>query len=143
MDKLNISIIVFLLWLVHFSFKVIYHWIFRKNMYSGTYLINRALSTINHCKTPYELIFGSIPSYLHRKNFSCLYFASRIRHDRNNFQFCSRKCIFFFVGILMARRDGDCLIKRKFNSLFLVMLFSREKVFFFSKFISDIHIYIY
>ena len=47
------------------------------------YLINRPPTQIHNSKTPFEMIFGKPPSYMHLRVFGCLCFASKIPRDRN------------------------------------------------------------
>ena len=64
-----------------------------------------AVYTINRCppivqnQTPYDLLFGSSPSYDLRRGFGCVCFVLLQDHERNKLQYRSRLCCFLGYGI--------------------------------------------
>lgn len=58
------------------------------------YLINRTPSKVLDGKTPYELMYGTTPSYDAVKTFGCLSFAHKATRDKDKFGERSRKCVF-------------------------------------------------
>ncbi|XP_010425119.1 PREDICTED: uncharacterized protein LOC104710243 [Camelina sativa] len=64
-----------------------------ENILIATHLINRTPSSVLNDKTPYEVLFGTRPSYDMLCTLRCLCYA-HIRHrDRDNFKSRSRKCV--------------------------------------------------
>lgn len=61
---------------------------------TACYLINRTPSPIIHNKTPYEMLFGKIPSYVSIRVFGCLCYAHNQRSKGDKFESRSRKCVF-------------------------------------------------
>ncbi|KAK9751103.1 hypothetical protein RND81_02G242200 [Saponaria officinalis] len=60
----------------------------------ATHLINRTPSGVLHGKTPYEMLFGSPPTFKELRVFGCLCFAHNQRAKGDKFASRSRKCIF-------------------------------------------------
>ena len=56
--------------------------------------INRLPSPILNNKSPFEKLYGKIPSYDHLKVFRCLCFASTLVHRRSKFDPRSVPCVF-------------------------------------------------
>ena len=61
--------------------------------------INRCPSPIVQNQTPYDLLFGSSPSYDLLKVFGCVYFVLLHDHERNKLRSRSRLCCFLGYGI--------------------------------------------
>lgn len=61
---------------------------------TATYIINRTPTPLLSGKTPYELLFGSIPSYSHLKVFGCLCFATNTSSAKTKFDTRASHCVF-------------------------------------------------
>ena len=61
---------------------------------TAVHIINRLSSPILNNKSPFEKLYGKIPSYEHLKVFSCLCFASTLIHDRTKFDPRFVPCVF-------------------------------------------------
>ena len=62
-------------------------------MLTAVHIINRLPSPILNNKSPFEKLYGKIPSYEHLKVFGCLYFASTLIHHRTKFDPRSVPCV--------------------------------------------------
>lgn len=74
----------------------------------AVHLINRTPSRLLQNKTPYEILFGSVPNYDELKVFGSLCFAHNQKSKGDKFSPRSRKCV--FVGILMESGVGNYMI---------------------------------
>ena len=63
-------------------------------MLTAVHIINRSPSPILNNKSPFEKLYGKIPSYEHLKVFGCLCFASTLIHHRAKFDPRSIPCVF-------------------------------------------------
>ena len=63
-------------------------------MLTTVHIINRLLSPILNNESPFEKLYGKIPSYEHLKVFGCLCFASTLIHHRTKFDPRSIPCVF-------------------------------------------------
>ncbi|KAL1222421.1 Retrovirus-related Pol polyprotein from transposon TNT 1-94 [Cardamine amara subsp. amara] len=61
---------------------------------AAAYLINRTPSTMLKRKTPYEILYGSVPPYDNLRVFGCLAFAHNQKRDGDKFCSRSRQCVF-------------------------------------------------
>ena len=66
---------------------------------TAVYTINRCPSPIIRNQTPYDLLFGSSPSYDSLRVFGCVCFVLLQDHERNKLQSRSRLCCFLGYGI--------------------------------------------
>ena len=66
---------------------------------TSVYTINRCPSSIVQNQTPYDLLFGSSPSYDSLRVFGCVYFILLQDHERNILQSRSLLCCFLGYGI--------------------------------------------
>lgn len=71
-------------------------------MLAACHLINRTPTTLLKNKSPYEVLFGKMPSYAAVRVFGCLCYAHNQRHKGEKFESRSRKCI--FVGYLFGKK---------------------------------------
>lgn len=61
---------------------------------TACYLITCTPSPLLENKTPYEMLFGKIPSYEPARVFGCLYYAHNQRSKGDKFESRGRKCVF-------------------------------------------------
>lgn len=61
---------------------------------TASHLINRIPSSVLKGRTPYELLYGVLPSYSHLKFFGCLCYVHLKLRDKNKFSLRNAKCIF-------------------------------------------------
>lgn len=65
-----------------------------KAILAAAYLINRTPSSVLKGKTPYEVLYGTSPSYENLRVFGCLAFAHNQKRDGDKFAARSRRCVF-------------------------------------------------
>ncbi|XP_060675585.1 uncharacterized protein LOC132804998 [Ziziphus jujuba] len=70
----------------------IYFW--GESVLAAAHLINRTPSPLLHNKTPFEILFGTPPSYEAIHTFGCLSFAHDQKSKGDKFASRSRKCVF-------------------------------------------------
>ncbi|RVW97398.1 Retrovirus-related Pol polyprotein from transposon TNT 1-94 [Vitis vinifera] len=70
----------------------IYFW--GESVLAAAHLINRTPSPLLHNKTPFEILFGTPPSYAAIHTFGCLSFAHDQKSKSDKFASRSRKCVF-------------------------------------------------
>lgn len=58
------------------------------------YLVNRLPTPTLHHKSPYEVLYGTPPTFMDLKVFGCLVYASTITQNRTKLDSRARKCIF-------------------------------------------------
>ena len=61
---------------------------------TATHLINRMPTKVLGGRTPFEVLFGTAPSYEHLKVFGCLCYMTTIKHGRDKFQDRAKACVF-------------------------------------------------
>nr|XP_043611507.1 uncharacterized protein LOC122583139 [Erigeron canadensis] len=93
---------------------------------TATYLINRLPSSVLLGKSPYELVFGHVPSLSHLRSFGCLVFAKTL-NNFDNFSSRSIKCIMLGYS---NRKKAYKLMSLDDRKIF----FSRDVKFFEDKF---------
>lgn len=69
---------------------------------TATYLINRFPSPLLNHKSPYELLYGSVPSYSHLKAFDCLCYSTVTKLHKDKFSPRSIPCV--FVGYNFTKK---------------------------------------
>lgn len=82
----------------------------------AAYLINCTPTPLLSSKTPYELLFGSIPSFSHLKIFGCLCFATNTNASKTKFEARASRCV--FLGYPYAQK-GYKLYHLKTNRIFV------------------------
>ena len=80
---------------------------------TAVYTINRCPSPIVQNQTPYDLLFGSSPSYDSLRVFGCVCFVFLQDHVRNKLQSRSRLC--YFLGYGIGKKGYRCydLIRKR------------------------------
>jgi len=73
-----------------------------ESVLAAAHVINRTPSSLLHRKTPYECLYGKVPSYADLKTFGCLCFAHNLQRHKDKFGARGRKCV--FVGYPFGKR---------------------------------------
>ena len=73
---------------------------------TAVYTINRCPSPIFHNQTPYDMLFGSSPSYDLLRVFGCVCFVLFHDHERNKLQ--SRSCLCCFLRYGIGQKGYSC-----------------------------------
>ncbi|KAL4558415.1 hypothetical protein LXL04_036615 [Taraxacum kok-saghyz] len=61
---------------------------------TAAYLINRLPSKILESQTPYQRLYGTLPTYKHIRTFGCLAYASTLTSNRTKFNPRAKSCLF-------------------------------------------------
>jgi hypothetical protein len=61
---------------------------------TSVHIINRIPTPNLSNKSPYELLFSKLPSYIHLKVFGCLCFSSTLTRNRSKFHARAKPCVF-------------------------------------------------
>ena len=94
---------------------------------TATYLINRIPSPLLHDLTPFQMLLGKPPSYVHLRSFGCLCYASTLARDRPNL--VPRPRLVFFLVILLVLKVTSFMIWLLGHVLSPGMLSSKSLVF--------------
>lgn len=63
-------------------------------MKTAVYIMNRTPSRLLNGKTPFEKLYGCVPSFKNLQVFGCLAYAHNIHHRGDKFATRSRRCVF-------------------------------------------------
>lgn len=69
---------------------------------TAVYILNRTPSQLLNGKTPFERLYGRIPSFKHLRVFGCLAYAHNQHHHGDKFATRSRRCA--FLGYPMGKK---------------------------------------
>ena len=97
------------------------------SLHTATYLINRIPSPLLHDLTPFQMLLGKPPSYVHLRSFGCLCYASTLARDRPNL--VPRPRLVFFLVILLVLKVTSFMIWLLGHVLSPGMLSSKSLVF--------------
>ncbi|KAL2250242.1 UNVERIFIED_CONTAM: Retrovirus-related Pol polyprotein from transposon RE1 [Sesamum indicum] len=65
-----------------------------ESILTATYIMNRTPTHTLYWRTPFELLFGTVPTYGHLKVFGCLCFATNTNPHKSKFQKRAHRCTF-------------------------------------------------
>lgn len=89
---------------------------------TAVYILNRTPSQLLNGRTPFERLYGRIPSFKHLRVFGCLAYAHNQHHHGDKFATRSRRCA--FLGYPMGKK-GWVLLDMDTEKVFI----SRDVVF--------------
>ncbi|KAL2244201.1 UNVERIFIED_CONTAM: Retrovirus-related Pol polyprotein from transposon RE1 [Sesamum indicum] len=65
-----------------------------ESVLAATYIMNRTPTHVLNWRTPFEVLFGRVPTYSHLKVFGCLCFATNTNPHKTKFDKRAHRCVF-------------------------------------------------